>query len=120
MLRWQPKKASRFGSSSWSTSLWTRSISKPTCSAWPATATGVIPEDVLVFLYGLGSNGKTSWAEAIAHALGDYARVFPPEVLMESKGERHPTEIAQFMGVRFALTSEPPSSATWSDSRIKS
>ena len=53
-------------------------------------------------------------------ALGDYARVFPAEVLMEAQGERHPTELAQFMGVRFALTSEPASSATWNDSRIKS
>jgi putative DNA primase/helicase len=83
-------------------------------------ATGVTPEDVLIFLFGVGANGKGSFAEAIAYALGDYAKTFPAEVLMESKGERHPTELAQFMGVRFALTSEPSSSATWNDSRIKS
>lgn len=83
-------------------------------------ATGVTPEDVLVYLFGIGANGKGSFAEAIAHALGDYAKMFPPEVLMESKGERHPTDLAQFMGVRFALTSEPSSNATWNDSRIKS
>ena len=39
---------------------------------------------------------------------------------MEAKGERHPTDLAQFMGVRFALTSEPGSGAAWNDSRIKS
>jgi len=83
-------------------------------------STGVTTEDVLVYLFGIGANGKGSFAETIAHALGDYARVFPAEVLMESKGERHPTDLAQFMGVRFALTSEPSSSATWNDSRIKS
>lgn len=83
-------------------------------------ATGVTPEDVLVYLFGIGANGKGSFAEAIAHALGDYAKMFPPEVLMESKGERHPTDLAQFIGVRFALTSEPGSNATWNDSRIKS
>jgi putative DNA primase/helicase len=82
-------------------------------------ATGVTQEDVLVYLFGIGSNGKSSWAEAIAKALGDYAMVFSPEVLMESKGERHPTELAQFMGVRLALSSEPSSSATWNDSRVK-
>lgn len=81
--------------------------------------TGVTIEDVLVYLFGIGSNGKSSYAEAIAHALGDYAKVFAPEVLMESKGERHPTELAQFKGVRFALTSEPGSNATWNDSRLK-
>jgi putative DNA primase/helicase len=81
--------------------------------------TGVTIEDVLVYLFGIGSNGKSSYAEAIAQALGDYAKVFAPEVLMESKGERHPTELAQFRGVRFALTSEPGSNATWNDSRLK-
>ena len=83
-------------------------------------ATGSTSEDVLVYLFGIGANGKSTFAETIAHALGDYARVFPAEVLMESKGERHPTDLAQFMGVRFALTSEPGSNATWNDSRIKS
>ena len=82
-------------------------------------ATGVTTEDVLAYLFGIGANGKGSFAEAIAAALGDYAKVFAPEVLMESKGERHPTELAQFLGVRFALTSEPSSGAVWNDSRIK-
>jgi putative DNA primase/helicase len=83
-------------------------------------ATGSTTEDVLVYLFGIGANGKSSFAEAVSHALGDYARVFASEVLMEAKGERHPTDLAQFMGVRYALTSEPASSATWNDSRVKS
>jgi len=83
-------------------------------------ATGVTTEDLLAYLFGIGANGKSSFAEALVDALGDYAKVFAPEVLMESKGERHPTDLAQFMGVRFALTSEPGSGATWNDSRIKS
>lgn len=82
-------------------------------------ATGDTKEDVLAYLFGLGANGKSSFAEAIAFGLGDYARIFAPETLMEAKGERHPTELAQFLGVRFALTSEPASNATWNDSRVK-
>src|SRR5207249_5882668 len=39
-------------------------------------ATGVTIEDVLLYLFGIGSNGKSSFAEAIAAALGDYAMVF--------------------------------------------
>lgn len=39
---------------------------------------------------------------------------------MESRGERHPTDLAQFMGVRLAVTSEPSAAATWNDSRVKS
>lgn len=83
-------------------------------------ATGVTTEDILVFLLGVGANGKSSFVEAVMHALGDYARQFAPEVLMEAKGERHPTEIAQFMGVRMAATGEPPAHAVWNDSRVKS
>ena len=83
-------------------------------------ATGDTREDVLPYFFGVGSNGKSSFAEALVAALGDYAMVFAPEVLMEAKGERHPTELAQFMGVRLALCSEPSSSATWNDSRVKS
>ncbi len=83
-------------------------------------ATGSTTEDVLPYGFGIGANGKSSFAEAVAFVLGDYAKVFSPEVLMESRGERHPTDLAQFMGVRFALTSEPASGATWNDSRIKS
>jgi putative DNA primase/helicase len=82
-------------------------------------ATGVCREDVLVYLFGVGSNGKSTFAETITHVLGSYAKVFSAEVLMQSKGERHPTDLAQFLGVRFALTSEPESGATWNDGRVK-
>lgn len=83
-------------------------------------ATGMVNEDVLIYLFGLGSNGKSSFAEALNAALGDYATVFAADVLMEAKGERHPTELAQFMGARLALSSEPASNAAWNDSRVKS
>ena len=82
-------------------------------------ASGVTSEDILPYLFGVGSNGKSSFAETLMAALGDYALVFAPEVMMEARGERHPTELAQFMGVRLALCSEPSSSATWNDSRVK-
>src|SRR5206468_5984324 len=83
-------------------------------------ATGVTSEDVLPYFFGVGSNAKSSFAEALAAGLGDYALIFAPEVLMEAKGERHPTELAQFLNVRLALCSEPSSSATWNDSGVKS
>ena len=66
-------------------------------------ASGVTSEDILPYFFGVGSNGKSSFAETLMAALGDYALVFAPEVMMEARGERHPTELAQFMGVRLAL-----------------
>jgi putative DNA primase/helicase len=83
-------------------------------------ASGATSEDILPYFFGSGSNGKSSFAETLMAALGDYALVFAPEVMMEARGERHPTELAQFMGVRLALCSEPSSAATWNDSRVKS
>ncbi len=71
-------------------------------------ATGVTSEDILPYLFGVGSNGKSSFAEALTAALGDYALVFAPEVMMEAKGERHPTELAQFMGVRLCAVQPSP------------
>ncbi|GIK88051.1 MAG: hypothetical protein BroJett026_35320 [Betaproteobacteria bacterium] len=88
--------------------------------AFGYASTGETREHVLICLHGDGSNGKSTFVEAIAHALGAYARPFAPEVLMESRVERHQTEIAQFDGMRLAYTSEPASSSTWNDSRIKS
>jgi putative DNA primase/helicase len=74
-------------------------------------ATGVTSEDILVYLFGGGANGKSSFIEAVAHALGNYAKPFSADVLMTSRGERHPTELAQFRGVRLAYTSEPAAGA---------
>ena len=49
-------------------------------------ATGVTSEDILPYFFGVGSNGKSSFAEALTAALGDYALVFAPEVMMEAQG----------------------------------
>ena len=40
-------------------------------------ATGVTTEDILPDLFGVGSSGKSSFAEALTAALGDYALVLP-------------------------------------------
>jgi putative DNA primase/helicase len=46
---------------------------------------GVASKDVLAYFFGVGSNGKSSFAEALAPRKGDYAMVFTPEVLMEGR-----------------------------------
>ena len=40
--------------------------------------TGEVNEHCFVFLYGLGRNGKTTYAELLFWLLGDYAAIFPP------------------------------------------
>src|SRR5262249_22960439 len=62
--------------------------------------TGLTHEHALGFLYGTGSNGKTTFINAVAGCLGDYHRTAPIETFTASLGDRHPTELAGLRGAR--------------------
>lgn len=66
--------------------------------------TGSVVEQILLFLYGLGANGKTTLLNALLAFLGDYGTQAAPSILL--KGERHPAEIADLRGTRFVSTVE--------------
>lgn len=66
--------------------------------------TGSVSEQVLLFLYGNGANGKSTLLNTILALLGDYASQAAPKLLM--KGNRHSTEIADLQGKRFVSTVE--------------
>lgn len=82
--------------------------------------TGEIGEHALVFLYGHGANGKGTVVETVVRILGDYGYAAPVNLLMESKNERHPVELAMLRGMRAVSCSEPPQGARWDDGRIRS
>ncbi len=70
-------------------------------------ATADVSEQALFFLYGdTGANGKSTSLRTIQETLGDYAAQAAPNLLLQSPGERHPTEIADLMGVRFVASVE--------------
>jgi putative DNA primase/helicase len=81
--------------------------------------TGDVRDHVLVFCHGGGANGKSTFLDMVLYVLGDYARQIPTETLMEARGERHPTEIANLKGVRLAVSSEVEEGQHWAESRIK-
>ncbi len=81
--------------------------------------TGSSREHVLPFWHGGGRNGKGTIAHAIRRALGDYGLEIAPEILMESKNDRHPTELADLRGARFVVASEIDSGRRWNESRVK-
>ena len=82
--------------------------------------TGVTQEHILPFLFGGGANGKTTFVEAILKLLGsDYAQKAATELLMESRGDRHPTEIADLFGARFVATVETSGSGCFAESKVK-
>src|SRR5262245_61474280 len=64
-------------------------------------------EQMLAIFWGGGSNGKSTLLETMLSVLGaDYAIPVKPELLMRSRGERHPTEVASLFGKRLAIASE--------------
>lgn len=67
---------------------------------------GEVREHVLVFFYGGGANGKSTFLTTIHAMLGDYATPAPRGLLFRSRGERHPTELATLFGRRFVTCSE--------------
>jgi putative DNA primase/helicase len=68
--------------------------------------TGHINEQVLFFCYGNGANGKSTLFDVLQKLLGDYAACAAPNLVVETKGDRHPTEIADLRGRRFVYCME--------------
>jgi putative DNA primase/helicase len=82
--------------------------------------TGDTREHALFFNYGEGANGKNTFLDALQFAFGDYAKRIPAETLMEVRGNRHPTELANLMGIRLAISNEIEEGEHWAEARLKS
>jgi putative DNA primase/helicase len=81
--------------------------------------TGLTREQALFFLYGLGANGKTVFVNTLTGAMGDYARIAPIELFLDSKNESHPTGIAGLQGARLVSAVETEDGRRWAESKIK-
>lgn len=81
--------------------------------------TGSIREHALFFLYGTGGNGKGVFLNTLHRVLGTYADVAPIETFTESKGERHPTELAALRGRRLVIAQETEEGRRWAEARLK-
>lgn len=81
--------------------------------------TGDTKEEVLIFLYGPGGNGKTVLINTLSRLLGDYATVASMQALMASKYDRHPEEIACLADARLVVASETDAGRRWDEARIK-
>ncbi len=51
--------------------------------------------------------------------LGDYANTSPIEMFLESKQDRHPTELARLHKVRLTVAQETPKGRAWDEAKIK-
>lgn len=84
--------------------------------------TGDVGEQCFAFLYGLGRNGKTTYAEAIRWLLGDYAVILPTSTLMIARrdpGAASP-DLMLLKGARLALANETDENGRLNEPVVKS
>ncbi len=63
-------------------------------------------QEMLPIWFGGGANGKSTTARVIQKVLRDYVREAAPDLLISSKFERHPTELADLESSRIVFSSE--------------
>lgn len=81
--------------------------------------TGETSSHAIFFLFGLGANGKSTFATALMGMLGDYATTAPTEMFVESLTARHPTELARLRGARLVVVQEVEDGQRWATAKIK-
>lgn len=81
--------------------------------------TGATSAHALFFLYGTGANGKSVFANVISTILGDYAATASMDTFVETRGERHPTDLAGLRGARFVTAIETEQGRRLNESKVK-
>ncbi|MFQ5509614.1 MAG: phage/plasmid primase, P4 family [Leptospirillia bacterium] len=81
--------------------------------------TGSTREHALFFFYGTGANGKSVLLNVVMIILGDYATNAPMETFMETRSDRHPTDMAGLMGARLVTSIETEQGKRWAESKLK-
>jgi putative DNA primase/helicase len=81
--------------------------------------TGNVHEQVLVFLFGTGANGKSVFVNTVSKIFGTYATVAPMEMFLASYTDRHPAEIAKLRGARLVVAHETQKGRRWDEAKIK-
>lgn len=83
-----------------------------------ACLSGAIESHWLLFWIGTGRNGKNTLGDLVMWIMGDYAKKIPATVLMSKDHESHPTEMANLMGCRLAVSSEIEQGAFWQEAKL--
>jgi putative DNA primase/helicase len=81
--------------------------------------TGQINEEILMFFYGTGQNGKTTFIETMKMLLGDYFIRAPASMLMAYKHQGIPNDIARLPGARMVVCSEIEDDNRLNESLVK-
>ena len=82
--------------------------------------TGLTIEQILVILWGQGSNGKTTFLEVIEEMMGDYAQHTPASTFMVQRADQIRNDIARLQGSRLVVATESEATKRLSESLVKS
>ncbi len=83
------------------------------------SATGDTSEQCMFINHGPGANGKSTFQEAFAAALGDYAMRTPTETLLAKRAGGIPNDVARLKGARFVAASETEEGRRLAESLVK-
>lgn len=83
------------------------------------TLTGRLVEQVFFFLYGGGSNGKSTFLNVILALMGDYGKTSDISTFMVKKNEGIRNDLAELAGVRYIMSTEPEAGTEFSMKVIK-
>jgi P4 family phage/plasmid primase-like protien len=81
--------------------------------------TGLTYEQVLLFFYGGGRNGKGTLLDTYKFIMSGYYTAAASETFTASHNDRHKSELAVLMGSRLVTSSEIEQGKSWNDKRIK-
>lgn len=81
--------------------------------------TGSIQEHLLVFFYGEGANGKSTFLNTIQRLLGEYAGPAVRNLLFRKRNDEHPTGLADLHGKRFVVCSEIEDGKIFDEALVK-
>ncbi len=81
--------------------------------------TGSTQEHAIFFLYGTGANGKSVFLNVLSTILGEYAANAPMDTFMETKSDRHPTDLAGLRGARLVSATETEQGRRLHESKLK-
>lgn len=87
--------------------------------AFAYSLTGAVNEQCMFVCYGSGANGKSTLLDVLMALAGDYGRTAPPNLLLASKNDQHPAEIALLRGARVVTSIESEEGRRMAEAKVK-
>ncbi len=81
--------------------------------------TGHTNEQVLLLLYGVGANGKSTFLETLRALLGDYAAITDFTTFLKRDGEGARNDLARLVGTRFVSAVEAEAGKPLAEALVK-